>query len=425
MAIPAAARHHFKGRTAIVESLETGDIREAMERRDSKERDAIDLFKLIKSGAVITAAERTAEQRGIITSEALKALRDAGDDDAYHDAVGAAETEASQYRNRDRKRFENAMVGRLPVDHHIDAYLKEANLADKTTNEWRGLVKRFARWCAEKDLRLPDIDRRNAGRYVSDEISPMHPKTAKKHMSAIRGYWDYLARRGFVDIEQAGSPWINQLQPQRRKKGSAEAAVTERPYTSKELNAVLYGDHGGQFDAQLRDIALLGALSGMRLEEIVTLRVGQCGGGWFDITDAKTQGGVRRVPIHSALTDLVKRRSRDKKPEEWLFHELADEKNASAVTTKRFTRFRVACGVDDKRDGRRRSLVNFHSSRRWFVTQAEQAGQLETTVAAVVGHIEGRKSITFGVYSKGPSEEQRRACVEAVKLPPKTALLPV
>lgn len=69
----------------------------------------------------------------------------------------------------------------------------------------------------------------------------MHPKTAKKHLSAVRGYWDYLARRGLVDTEQSGNPWDRQLQPQRRKKGSAEATQGERPFTLKELNAVLYG----------------------------------------------------------------------------------------------------------------------------------------------------------------------------------------
>ena len=87
------------------------------------------------------------------------------------------------------------------------------------------------------------------------------------------------------------------------------------------------------------------------------------------------------------------------------------------VFGKRFARYREALGVDDRRDGRRRSLVNFHSFRRWFVTEAEQAGQPESTIAAVVGHSEGRRSITFGVYSGGPSEGQLRRCVEAVQLP--------
>lgn len=163
----------------------------------------------------------------------------------------------------------------------------------------------------------------------------------------------------------------------------------------------------------------------MRLSEIVTLRVEQCADKWFTLRDAKTQAGVRKVPIHSALSGLIERRAKGKGPKDWLFHELADKNEAGtagAVSTKQFTRYRERCGVADNREGRRRSLANFHSFRRWFTTQAEQAGQPETTVAVIVGHVEGRKSITFGVYSKGPSEEQRRACVEAVRLPAEGAL---
>lgn len=427
MAVPAAVRHHFlgkdgKGKTAIVESLDTSDLRVAMERRDAKERDALDLFKAIRSGAVITPREQTAEQRGSLWREALGNIQRADDGDAYADAIYAAEVEADQFRGRDQARFDNALAGRVAVDHYVDAYLKEARLAEKTTNEWRGLVKRFGRWCDKERLRLPDIDRRNAGRYVSEEIADMHPKTAKKHLSAVRGYWEYLARRGLIEVEQTGNPWNNQLQPQRGKKGSVEASMTERPFTPDELWKVLAGPgdgKAGQFDRQLRDASLVGALSGMRLGEIVTLTVGQTSGGWFNVTDSKTQGGVRRVPVHSGLVELVDERSKGKGPGDMLFHELAGVKNAAAVTTKRFTRYRVACGVDDKLEGRRRSLANFHSLRRWFVHETEQAGQPETTVASVVGHTEGRKSMTFGVYSKGPSEEQRRACVEAVKLPPR------
>lgn len=83
---------------------------------------------------------------------------------------------------------------------------------------------------------------------------------------------------------------------------------------------------------------------------------------------------------------------------------------------KRFGRYmrsvKVAVIVADKR----RSLVNFHSFRRWFITQAERAGQAKTIIEAVVGH--KREGMSFGTYSGGPSEAQHRACVEAVKLPP-------
>jgi hypothetical protein len=55
------------------------------------------------------------------------------------------------------------------------------------------------------------------------------------------------------------------------------------------------------------------------------------------------------------------------------------------------------------------------SFRRYFITKAEQADQMEHIIAVVVGH--KRTGMTLGRYSGGPLLEQARRCVEAVKLP--------
>jgi hypothetical protein len=114
----------------------------------------------------------------------------------------------------------------------------------------------------------------------------------------------------------------------------------------------------------------------------------------------------------------VTRRTERKGPKEWLFHELAKERDPGDTFGKRFTRYRRALNVNDVRPGKRRSLVNFHSARKWFTTQARHAGQTVETVADVIGHSQGKQTITFGVYTPGASEAQLRACVESVTLPP-------
>ena len=80
-----------------------------------------------------------------------------------------------------------------------------------------------------------------------------------------------------------------------------------------------------------------------------------------------------------------------------------------------FTEYRRSVGVEEVVPGRRRSLVNFHSFRRYFITKAEQADHMEHIIAVVVGH--KRTGMTLGRYSGGPLLEQARRCVEAVKLP--------
>lgn len=72
--------------------------------------------------------------------------------------------------------------------------------------------------------------------------------------------------------------------------------------------------------------------------------------------------------------------------------------------------------MHEREEGRRRSRVNFHSFRRWFITKALQAGQPERVVKQVVGHsLQG--DVTLGVYFGGDLMPALRKCVEAVRLP--------
>lgn len=172
-------------------------------------------------------------------------------------------------------------------------------------------------------------------------------------------------------------------------------------------------------DDDLKDFTRIAALSGMRLEEIGQLRVRDCQDSMFSVTRGKTPAAIRKVPIHSALKPIIERRSDDRDLNAFLFADLQDtgwDNNRTMALSKRFGYLRKRVGVDDKRDGARRSKVNFHSFRRFFATRAEEAGQRGNVVAAVMGHSKN-VGLTFGHYSKAQLTELKRECVEAVKLP--------
>lgn len=81
----------------------------------------------------------------------------------------------------------------------------------------------------------------------------------------------------------------------------------------------------------------------------------------------------------------------------------------SFKASNQFTQYRRDRGVDDVVSGNRRSRVNFHSFRRWFITRAERAEQPEQIVAAVVGH--SRNGITLAAIPPGlcwPHQAPRR-----------------
>ena len=145
--------------------------------------------------------------------------------------------------------------------------------------------------------------------------------------------------------------------------------------------------------------------------------------GLFTFKPQKKEKSARGVPIHSALVDLVARRTKGKSGADDLFPEYPLPKRStsqrelgpSARPMRAHREYRRSVGVEEVVPGRRRSLVNFHSFRRYFITKAEQADQMEHIIAVVVGH--KRTGMTLGRYSGGPLLEQARRCVEAVKLP--------
>jgi len=72
--------------------------------------------------------------------------------------------------------------------------------------------------------------------------------------------------------------------------------------------------------------------------------------------------------------------------------------------------------VDVREDGR--SRIDFHSFRRWFITEAvRHSGHPEWVVSEIVGHAHGEKGMTIGKYFGGSLDERLEEVVKSVKLP--------
>lgn len=77
---------------------------------------------------------------------------------------------------------------------------------------------------------------------------------------------------------------------------------------------------------------------------------------------------------------------------------------------------RRSLGVADMVECKRRSLINFCSWRRWFITKMERAAVNGDLIAAIVGH--KRSGLTLGRYSAGPEMEAAKVAIAKVLLPP-------
>lgn len=433
--VPKAARNGAGGKSWLMVNLQTANIVEAKRRRDELEAETRMQFRQIALGRKNSLelpgwkhpkVSLSPADRGALSRVALETAIDDGELIAF-----AAEQERDNLKPSERQAFDDAFAGREDVDRYLSIYLEKAGLAPKTVNERRGLVGRFAGWCREKGVKLDRVDRRMAGRYVSDVIDPMHHATQTKHLTALRSYWKFLAQRGHVQLPQgeplnAGWPWNGQQVEKRGKRmergGKKEE---ERPFSDDEIKTLLYGPFPMRTDWELamRDALTISLLSGLRQAEIMTLWVEEVrdfgdGAGWvFDIQQGKTEAAARRVPVHTDLQEIVQRRLRGKSDKEWLFHEFSKMPNPSDTYGKRFRRWRVSAGVHDPREGVRRSLVNFHSARRWFATTADRAGIREAIIQDVIGHVPDKKNVTRSSYIAPSSGKQMRKCIEAVKLP--------
>lgn len=303
---------------------------------------------------------------------------------------------------------------RTPFDMLHEKYLSTKNVKLRTHADALRSVKYLKAWCSKNEVGpyLQTLSRRDAIRFcdeIIDVAGDLHPGTLNKYIRQLSGYWKWLMDRD----EVAANIWEGRT----LKRPSVAADDKERPFTEEEMRSLLYG----QTSPSMHDLMRIAALTGARLDPIVCLSVGDCANGTFRFKPQKKEPGHRLVPIHPALLEIVQRRC-DGKPNDAMFFpewppvkKEGSQRERSFRASNQFTAYRRSVGVDETRDGVRRSLVNFHSFRRWFATEAERADQPGSIISAVVGH--KRDGMTLGIYSSGPKLEQARRCVEAVQLP--------
>jgi integrase len=121
------------------------------------------------------------------------------------------------------------------------------------------------------------------------------------------------------------------------------------------------------------------------------------------LRELKTDASERTIPLHPALQDRL-----SGLPSEGpLFPKLT-----SNDVTKAFAKLREEVGLD-------RPGVVLHSTRKWFITQCERTGVPEHFTASLVGKKSARSenTLTFGIYSAGISDEQKRSIVDQIRLP--------
>lgn len=416
------------GATKLKETLETDSLAEANRQKWSWVAEFQKRIEEVRNPqgtpeALMEEAKRLAVLRRAAASEYVEDSLDAYIGQRVSEIAGnpvAAGSEGEALYEPERERaaiqFSGVASGQqTPIETHREAYQGQLRVKARTLADDNRAIKYLLDWCRDENVPafLETFGRREAIKFADafpKLIGTHQARTLNKYIRRLGSYWKWMENRDEVkaNVWQGRTYTIPQETAEER----------ERPFTDAEMIKLLTGPA----PQELHDVIRIGALSGARLDAIVSLRVRDCKNGNFTFKPQKKETASRLCPIHSDLEAIIERRTEGKDDEDWIFPEwpaaksVKSQRERSFKTSNHFTEYRRSVGVDDPREGNRRGRVNFHSFRRWFATRAEQADQPESLIASVLGH--RRQGVTLGIYSSGPQLKQAKRCVEAVKLPP-------
>jgi integrase len=250
-----------------------------------------------------------------------------------------------------------------------------------------------------KDAGLADL----ASLSVASEGITLAPQTQARILKQMSQFLDWCVGEG----ELGANPW-------------EALKVKDRP--DVHPHGVLSDEQVGILlsakDRVLHNALLFGLLTGMRSGEI-------CGLMADDITAKGNLG--RFVSIGPNAVRLLKSKAAEREvPLHGVLEGLLD--TALPTSGRLFPHLSVDRVVKQYAYLRRLHPelhgTVFHSTRKWFITQCERTGVPEHFTATLVGHQSARSAnkLTYGLYSAGISDAQKREIVEGVSLLTELAL---
>lgn len=374
--IPPYMRSLFGNRTAFMRTTGTTDIREARIIRDRIMHEFFTIRKQLKP-----------KLQGNCVDRVLNELRS-----------------INQYVNQNAGiDFATARVCPSLVQLR-DEFIVQHNDRRKlsTLSKYIKAVEVFTAYFKCKDFRLHDINRT----MVTDWLDKAKQEKASQTLANYLGCLSQLvalAQNRYHDAPKENVFTGHKLDV-RHDRESYE------PFSSDELEKVY-----AVLDEEMKDVAMVGMYSGMRLNEICSLQISNIktieGVLCFEVTEGKTRNAARLVPIHSKLVALVKQLIQDNHNGFLFYHasitERADGKR-STWHTQRFTRAKRKV-LGEK--GTERKV--FHSLRGMFISQLDRHGVPEDRIALIVGHERG-KTESFRTYSKGAGMKELSEYVELI-----------
>jgi integrase len=233
--------------------------------------------------------------------------------------------------------------------------------------------------------------------------------TLNRHATTLQALWEWAAERYAYEGRNPFSGFRRRLRQ----------GVNVRGYVPWELGELKVLLIPPPRRSDLAELIVVGLFTGMRLDEIASLRGEQIreedGVTFIQIEDAKTPAGNRQVPLHPRIAWLKDRAATAKHGRIWPgFNPEGPGGKPGADAGREFSRFKRQRGFTDRRKA-------FHSFRKNVTRIMERAGVPENEWAQVLGHERG---FTFGRYNPDGITLARKAEIiglidyPGLKLPP-------
>lgn len=432
--IPPALQKHYlndttkKPRTHIVEPLGTHSRAEAEKSKRAPLRLIEATFARLSSGLVSRATDAHSEKLAGIRRQMAEVWEEGGDEHVEMVLEDLA-IEAAQEMEKEHGTEAASMAYKLAIRPDrltLNQALKERHNAASTREQTKAAESKALRDLLEF-LKVPDclpeaVTEARAFAFVDALNSgKLSHATKKGKLSCLGRLWSGKKVKAQLP-KGLGNIWQgHDLSGERKSTDEVPEEETGRNWTDTEMVKV-FAEPGPRDKRKrtytrslFRELHAIGFVTGMRLDEITSLRPSDVstidGGIVVTVRKAKTNAGVRFVPVvHPTVMAIINARARAQADSKGcLFHECAPggpDNKTSWHVGKAMGRDRVRLGLDE---------VTFHSTRGTFMTLQENAGTNVVHVQRYVGH--AIQTVMHKHYSDGSSADTLRSIAEAVRYP--------
>lgn len=255
------------------------------------------------------------------------------------------------------------------------------------------------------DVPMDSIKRTQVAAFIREQRKDKSPQTIQNYLSSLSAIYTYA--RQVYDCIPSDCPFIGYTLE------AKATVISYEPFESHQIDSLL---QEAEEEEEIRDVILIGLYSGMRLDEICSLKRTEIitieGITCFNITKGKTKSAIRYVPIHSKLIGIVDKYLSLANGEYLLTHANQIKRKDGKIGpyySQKFTRLRnsVLPLATDRQC--------FHSLRGMFITELDRQGVAENRIALIVGHGRG-KTESFKTYSQGSDLKELAGYIEDIKI---------